>query len=158
MSALDGSFRLEKSACGRWVFIAADGTCAEDVAVVRAFPISASGEGIGIVNREGREVAWIPKLADLPVDVRQAVEEALAGREFMPEIRRVIDISGYAVPCVWRVETDRGETSFTLKAEDDIRRMASPSLMIVDKHGIQFLIRDPRALDTYSRRVLERFV
>jgi hypothetical protein len=56
------------------------------------------------------------------------------------------------------VETDRGDAYFVLKAEEDIRRLSAPSLLIVDSRGIQFLIRDPRALDDASRRILERFM
>ena len=158
MTTMDDGFRLERDACGRWVFTGPDGVRAEDVVVARAFPISAPAEGIGIVDRQGREVAWIPRLPDLPEETRQAVEDALSGREFMPEILQVLDISGYAVPCVWRVRTDRGETSFTLKAEEDIRRMAAPCLMIIDRRGIQFLVRDPRKLDAFSQRVFDRFL
>ena len=45
-----------------------------------------------------------------------------------------------------------------LKTEEDIRRIAAPTLLIVDSRGIQFLIRDHRALDDTSRRILERFL
>jgi hypothetical protein len=86
------------------------------------------------------------------------VEESLAGREFMPEILRVRGVSGYAVPCTWQVETDRGATSFVLKAEEDIRRMAAPALMVTDSRGIQFLVRDPQCLDATSRKIFERFM
>jgi hypothetical protein len=155
---MNGDFQLQRNAFGRLVFTGVGGEREEDVEVVRAFPVSAPGEGAAVVNREGRELAWIPRLDALPGELRGVVEEALAGREFMPEIRRVRGVSGYAVPCIWQVETDRGETSFTLKAEEDIRRMAAPCLMITDSRGIQFLVRDPRRLDTASRRILERFL
>jgi hypothetical protein len=59
---------------------------------------------------------------------------------------------------VWQVETDRGETTFTLKGEEDIRRLASPALLIADSHGINFLIRDRYALDSHSRKILDRFL
>jgi hypothetical protein len=76
----------------------------------------------------------------------------------MPAIRRITGVSGYATPCTWQVETDKGNTSFILKAEEDIRRLAAPALLIVDNRGIQFLVRDRRALDDASRRILERFL
>lgn len=47
----------------------------------------------------------------------------MAGREFMPEIRRIEAVSGYVCPCQWEVETDRGMTRLTLKGEEDIRRL-----------------------------------
>ena len=45
----------------------------------------------------------------------------------MPEIRRITGVSGYATPCTWHVETNKGNTSFILKAEEDIRRLAPPT-------------------------------
>ena len=158
MSAMNETFSLEQDAWGRWIFTGSDGIRSEDVTFVRAFPISSADDGIGILGRNGREVAWIPRLADVPDQTRHAVEQALAGREFMPEIQQVIGISGFAAPCDWHVMTDRGETRFTLKAEEDIRRMAPPCLMIIDKRGIQYLVRDPKQLDAYSRKVFERFL
>jgi hypothetical protein len=76
----------------------------------------------------------------------------------MPEIRRVLGVTGYATPCTWRVETDRGDTELLLKAEEDIRRLSGTALLIVDGRGIQFLIRNPQTLDPNSRAILDRFL
>ena len=81
-----------------------------------------------------------------------------ASVEFMPVIQRVCSVSGYATPSTWRVETDRGDTTLVLNAEEDIRRLAPPTLMIMDSRGIQFLIRNPLNLDAASRRILDRFL
>lgn len=155
---MDASFQLHRDAFGRLVFTGPDGTRHEDVAAARAFPITAPREGVALLSREGRELAWIPDLARLPEDTLRLVEEELAEGEFMPEILRIRRVSGYATPSTWHVETDCGETSLVLKAEEDIRRLAAPTLLIVDSRGIQFLIRDPGALDATSRRILDRFM
>jgi hypothetical protein len=42
----------------------------------------------------------------------------------MNKILRISGVSGYATPCIWQVETDKGDSSFTLKAEEDIRHIA----------------------------------
>ena len=39
-----------------------------------------------------------------------------------------------------------------------IGRLAAPALLIADSHGIQFLIRDQKALDKHSRKILDRFL
>lgn len=153
-----GDFQIHRNRFGQLVFTAPDGATHTDVEPVRAFPIAAPREGIALMDGTGCEVMWIPKLDDLPEETRRLLEEELESREFMPEIRRVRGVSGYATPCTWQVETDRGDASFVLKAEEDIRRLAAPALLIVDSRGIQFLIRDPRALDETSRRILERFM
>ena len=129
-----------------------------NVELARAFPISAPLDGISMLDQNGREVAWIPRLEDLSREIRRLLEEELQSREFMPEIKSIRGVSGYATPCTWQVETDRGETEFVLKAEEDIRRLSTSALLIVDSRGIQFLIRDPRKLDKASRRILDRFM
>lgn len=154
--ALD--FQLARDAFGKLVLTAADGTVHAGVVPVRAFPITAPAQGIALVSGDGHELAWLPTLEALPADLAGMVRDELASREFMPEIRRILKVSSFATPSTWTVATDRGETSFILKGEDDIRRLAGPALLIADSHGIQFLVRDRNALDAHSRRVLDRFL
>lgn len=150
---------LARDALGRLVLRLADGAVHEGVAPVRAFPIQAPMHGIGLVNAEGREVAWVPELAALEGCTRALIEEELAAREFMPEIQRVVAVSGYTTPCTWTVETDRGRTQFVLRGDEDIRRHGTGgTLLIADSHSIQYLVRDLYALDAHSRRILDRFM
>lgn len=153
-----GTFQLHRNAFGRLVFTGPDGCEHVDVSPTRAFPITAPQDGVALLDRGGRELAWIPRLEELPDGTRKLLEEELAGREFMPVILRVRQVSGFVTPCTWQVETDRGPATLLLKAEEDIRRLAGSALLVVDGHGIQFLIRDSRALDAASRRILERFL
>lgn len=155
---MDGDFQLQCSPFGQLVFTGADGVTHTGVEPARTFPITAPREGISILGRDGHELAWITNLDEIPVETRRLIEDELEVREFMPEILRVTGVSGYATPCTWQVETNKGATGFILKTEEDIRRLAAPALLIVDSRGIQFLIRDRRALDDASRRILERFL
>lgn len=153
------SFQLTRNAFGKLVFSSNDGAeVHEGVVPVRAFPIAAPESGIALVNGDGRELAWIDRLADLPPHTRTLVEEELANREFLPEIRQIKHVSTFAVPSTWEVETDRGATTLVLKGEEDIRRVAQSTLIIADTHGVQFLIRDMQALDKASRKMLDRFL
>lgn len=152
------NYQLSRNALGRLVFTGPDGLAQEGVVPVRAFPIAAPDDGIALVDPHGHELAWIEQLTDLPEELATLVAAELARREFMPEIKRVVSVSSFATPSTWRVETDRGETDLILKGEEDIRRLASPALLIADTHGIQFLIRDRYALDTHSRKLLDRFL
>lgn len=151
-------FILARDAFGRLVLTTAQGARHEGVVPVRAFPIAAPEEGISLVSGEGHELAWIERLADLPAATRTLVLEELASREFMPEIRRLRQVSSFATPSTWEVETDRGDARLVLKGEEDIRRLGPASLLIADVHGIQFLIRDLNALDRHSRGLLDRFL
>jgi hypothetical protein len=151
-------FELSRNSFGKLILTTDTGEVHEGVAPVRAFPIQAPSHGISMVLGDGREVAWIDDLAALPAQVRELVQDELEGREFMPEIMHVKKVSSYATPCTWFVQTDRGDTEFTLKGEEDIRRIGAASLLVADNHGIHFLIRDMYTIDKHTRKILDRFL
>lgn len=150
-------FTLSRDAFGKLVLSDANGMH-EGVVPVRAFPIAAPDHGISLVDADGHELAWIDHLSELASEARALIEEELKNREFLPEIRRIRGVSTFAAPSTWEVETDRGEASFVLKGEEDIRRVAESTLLIADSHGVQYLIRDTQALDKGSRKILDRFL
>ena len=88
---------LERNAFGQLIFVAADGVL-HPISPVRSFPIAAPTEGIGLVNAEGEEVAWVARIADLSPEPRRLLEEDLASREFMPVIERIRSVSSFATP------------------------------------------------------------
>ncbi|MET3131732.1 hypothetical protein AAKU55_001995 [Oxalobacteraceae bacterium GrIS 1.11] len=151
-------FQLSRDSFGKLVLTTAEGQVHVGVAPVRAFPIQAPDSGIALVLHDGREVAWIDQLAALPMAIRTLVQDELEGREFMPEILHIIGVSSYATPCTWHVKTDRGDTEFVLKGEEDIRRIGAASLLVADHHGIHFLVRDMFGIDKHSRKILDRFL
>lgn len=151
-------FALSRDPFGRLVLRDAQGTEHVGVVPVRAFPIGAPDEGLSLVSADGHELAWIDRLADLDAARRTLVEADLAAREFVPEIRAIRAVSSFATPSTWTVETDRGPTSLVLKGEEDIRRLGRTSLLIADRNGIQFLVRDIAGLDRSSRKLLDRFL
>jgi hypothetical protein len=155
---MTGDFQLHRNPFGQLVFTAADGMEHVDVKPARAFPITSPGDGIALMTRDGNEVGWISSLDGVPEASRHLIEEDLHGREFMPVIQRVCSVSGYATPSTWCVETDCGDTTLVLNTEEDIRRLAPPTLLIMDSRGIQFLIRNPLSLDATSRKILDRFL
>jgi len=151
-------FDLTRNAYGRLTLTDTDGQVHDGVMPVRAFPVQAPQEGYSLVTTDGKEVAWIDRLDDLPGAVRALVEEELGGREFMPEIARIVGVTSFATPCTWSVTTDRGDTEFVLRGEEDIRRIGGDTLLVSDIHGIHFLIRDAQNLDKHSKKILDRFL
>ena len=152
------SFQLVRQPSGRLLFAGSDGEQHAGVVPVRAFPLAAPDEGISLVSTEGHEVAWIDQLQALPDSMRTLLQEELALRDFVPEIKRLKSVSTFATPSIWAVETDRGDTSFVLKGEDDIRRLGRNALLIAGGQGVQYSVPDMSALDRASRRLLERFL
>ncbi|TFW19799.1 cyanophycin metabolism-associated DUF1854 family protein [Duganella callida] len=151
-------FELVRNPYGRLVLTTTEGVVHEGVSPVRAFPVQAPQDGISLLNTDGKEVGWIDRIEDLPPAIGELVREELSGREFMPEISRINSVTSYATPCTWSVATDRGDTEFVLRGEEDIRRLTVDTLLISDIHGIHYLVRDIRELDKHSKKILDRFL
>ena len=86
------------------------------------------------------------------------IMEELSSREFMPILTRIDSVSTFATPSTWEVQTSRGQTSFVLRGEDDIRRINKTMFLVSDSHGVQYLIKDILNLDKHTRRLLDRFL
>ncbi|MDT7929091.1 DUF1854 domain-containing protein [Tepidimonas sp.] len=149
---------LRRNAAGRLEWRDPSGQWVSGVVAVRAFPIQAPRHHIALMGPDGREVAFIDSLDTLDAATRALVEQALQEREFTPVIQRLLEVSSFATPSTWTVQTDRGVTRFVLKGEEDIRRLSRDVLLIQDSHGVQYLIRRPLELDRHSRRLLDRFL
>lgn len=131
----------------------------EPVTPVRAHPISAPDDGIGLVGADGHERLWIPRLDGLEDGERELLAAELRAREFQPLLQRLISVSTFSTPSQWTVQTDRGLLQFFLKSEEDIRRIGTAGrLLISSSHGLQLQLPDRWALDRHSRRLLERFL
>lgn len=152
------SFQLSRNSFRQLVLIDVNGVEHVDVRPVRAFPIQSPNDGISLVKENGAELAWIDHLVDLPAVIRDLIIEELEGREFMPEIMKIVSVTSFATPCTWHVQTDRGDTNFVLKGDEDIRRIGKDSLLISDNHGIHFFIRNMFEIDKLSRKILDRFL
>jgi hypothetical protein len=148
-------WRLERADHGRLDFIAADGSRHADVDVVRAFPVTAPTGPVSIVSTDGDELAWIDALAALDQPVRGLLEQALAQREFLPMIERIVAVSD-GEPTEWSVVTDRGPRRFTVAHVEDIAYSPDGGAFITDNVGVRYRIASVAKLDGRSRRLLDR--
>jgi len=157
--ATEISWKLRRDQFGKLVLTTAEGLEHVGVVPVRAFPIQAPSRGLSLVNTDTEEVAWIDDLDALPAEARDLLVAELAVREFMPEIQQILSVSSFSTPCTWRVTTNRGETGFVLRGDEDVRRIGNENaLLISDIHGIQYLVRDQFALNLHSKKILDRFL
>ena len=152
------NFRLERDAFGRIALIDARGVRHEGIVPVRAFPLTGPDGGLSLVGADGKERAWIERIDQLPPALRELLDADLAARDFAPTLTRLHAVSSFGVPSTWTVGTDRGDTRFVLKAEEDIRRLEGGALLIASAQGLQFRVPDPKMLDRASRKLLERFL
>lgn len=157
MSTLD--IVLTRNAHGRLCLTLPDGTTHASLTPVRAFPIAAPAESISLVGLDGKEVYWIEHLSQVPAEALPLLEEEFAVREFIPEVLCIEAIDAISVPSVWTVQTDRGQTHVSLKAEEDIRKIdGRHHLLITSRDGVQYRIRDARTLDKQTQKFLELFL
>ena len=150
--------KLQRDDSGHWVWTDAAGHVHPQVTVVRAYPVTGPELGVGVMDSEGHELFWFDRLGDVTPVLRESLEVSLREREVLPEIEQLKAVSSFATPSTWTVQTDRGETRFVLKGEEDIRRLTGSVLLINDADGVQYLIRDVSRLDRASRRLLDRFM
>ena len=149
--------RLERDGSGLcWVDPA--GVVHSGVHLVRAFPLTAPDEQVSVVSAHGAELHLFEHLAGLDPEARALVEAALAAREFMPVIERVLSVSRHWVPSILEVQTDRGLTQLALESDESIRRIGADKLLIRDRRGICFVVEYHSRLDRRSKKLLERFL
>ena len=156
---ITSGWTLQRDTFGKLILTNAQGEDFAGVVPVRAFPIQSPEVGISMVDTDGHEVAWIEALSAVAEPARTLIRTELASREFMPVISTIVSVTSFSTPCTWTVETDRGDTDFVLKGDEDIRRIGTDgTLLISDSHGIQYLVRDQFALDARSKKILDRFL
>ena len=161
MSAIqtsDVGFSLSRNAFGQLVLSLRGGGDHVGVQPVRAFPIAAPDEGLSLVGADGHELVWVERLGLLPPAVLALLQEELNLREFTPVIRQITSVSTFSTPSSWSVQTDRGEATLVLDAEEDIRRLAEGGLLITASNGVHFRVPPMGDLDRHSRKLLERFL
>jgi Domain of unknown function (DUF1854) len=151
------AFELTRNPFGH-LALTLDGRVVQGVVPVRAFPVQSPEQGIALMDADGHEAVWIDALSEVPQPAQGLIRDALESREFMPEIQTIVSVSSFSTPCTWSVKTDRGDTQFVLRGDEDIRRLAGQTLLVSDSHGIHFLIRDLDRLDKDSRKILDRFM
>jgi hypothetical protein len=155
---MNESIRLERDEQSRLVVVDATGQRHAPVEPIRAFPISEPQRWISLCDPNGREIAQIEDLNSLPVEQRELLIEELARCEFVPLIQRIESISSLAEPSEWSVVTDRGPTRFVLNSDEHVRRLGPERVLILDSHGLRYLIPNLKQLDAHSRRLLSRYL
>ena len=152
------NLQLSRDQWGELVLVTSDGIRHEGVRPLRLFPFSERNGWVSLASAKGVEIALIERLTDLTPATRNLLEEELSQREFVPVISRIVSVSANLEPCEWFVETDRGEISFVLKSEEDMRRLGPDKALIQDAVGVRYLVPAISALDANSRRILEWYV
>jgi ATP-binding cassette subfamily B protein len=123
----------------------------------RCFPLSHPHGFVSLLDARGRDRACIENPASLPDEFRGALASVLAQSEFLPQVVRILRVVNEGTWSRWQVETDRGQHTFIVDQEDNIRRLDDGRHVITDALGMRFLVPAPEQLDGHSRRCLGRY-
>jgi len=158
MAEMTTSLSFQRDAWGRLVLLSSEYPEGQVVEPVRAFPWSASQQELILINPQGQPVLSLTDWESLSTETRGCLRDELHRREFLPQLQRILSVTGPYPPCRWQVETDRGVTEIELESEEDIRRLSEHAALITDSSGLRFHIPDVTQLDRVSRGYLRRYL
>lgn len=151
-------FELQTDAEGRLVLVDAEGHRHSGVVPVRCFPLTDPDRWLSLCDGHGKELACIDEPADLPDEARAILGEYRRRHEFIPSIERIERITIRPDAVEWAVVTDRGPHVFRIRSDDDVRRLSPQTVLVIDAAGTHYRIADLAALDTPSRKLLDRYL
>jgi hypothetical protein len=128
-----------------------------DARVARCFPWSVPGQFISIRSKEGKEVALLTTLDELPPEARGLIEQELGEKVFNPRILRVIECKHEFGMGRLIAQTDRGEVTFEIRTRDDVRVLSPIRALLRDADGNTYEVPDINALDRASRKHLDQY-
>jgi len=148
-------FQLETDSDGRLVLIDADGHRHAGIVPVRCFPLTDPDRWLALCDGHGKELALIADPNELPTGAAAVLDDYRRRHEFIPQIER-ITVRPDAVE--WQVTTDRGQHTFRIRSDDDVRRLSPQMVLVIDASGTHYRIAELARLDTASRKLLDRYL
>ncbi len=129
----------------------------DHVRPVRLFPLTDPQHWVVLLGASGRELACVEDISRLDSGQRALLDAALARRDFVPVIRRILKIAREAGGHVWHVETDRGKNAFRIETDESIQNLGGGRIVVIDSLGTRYLVANVNELDRDSKRRLERY-
>ena len=137
----------------------------ERVIAVRCFPVTNPNEFISIREADskkkgrGKEIGMIRRMAEMPAEAQEVINEELERRYFTPELLKITGMKEKFGYSYWDVETSAGKVTFVLNNPfSNIRVLEDQSVFINDIDGNCFKISDVTKLDAQSLRRIEIYL
>ncbi|HET9954244.1 MAG TPA: DUF1854 domain-containing protein [Polyangiaceae bacterium] len=127
------------------------------VSARRAFPLSAPDFMICLVDDRGHERVCFEDISQLPSAMRDTLLRALADCEFVPRITSIHEVRQRGTRFEWTTSTDRGARTFLIEQEDHLRKLPDGRHLVLDSHGMRYMLPASEQLDAHSRKLLSRF-
>jgi hypothetical protein len=133
--------------------------CIPNAKVRRAFPLSTPDDFLSLQGADGKEIAMLRNVGDVPHESRLLLEEELDRRYFTPRIEQIQELKADAGMWRFKVVTQRGTAEFFVRNwRDSAVEISRGRWQIMSVDGGRFEIVDINALDALSLRLLDQLL
>ena len=106
----------------------------------RLFPITDLNRYITLLDEKEKEIALIKEISDLNEESAKAVNDCFKDFYMIPKITAVLEVNDKFGVLKWKVMTDRGEISFSIRnRHSDIKVLGKKRLFIRDSNDNRYL-------------------
>jgi hypothetical protein len=148
-----------KLACNNQLFLVhIDDGISTSVKVVKCFPLTHKTKYLSLVDKEGKEIAFIDDMNELSTDNYRVLNEYLDKLDFQYEITDITNIQEDFGLRHWEVNTQAGETKFQTSLIAWPKFISKNKVLIQDLNGDKFFIPDVTELDSKSYEVLKFYI
>lgn len=125
-----------------------------------ASPVKQPGKYLSLLDGKEKEILMLRDGLDgLDETNRTILEQELHRRYLTSQVQKIENAHTEFGSTYWTVETERGKREFVTQSLQENAQWHGPThLMLVDVDGNRFEIRDVKALDSESQRLLARIV
>ncbi len=124
----------------------------------RLFPMSYPDKYITLLSSGEKEIALIKELDGLNEPSKKAILDCFADYYMIPTITEILDVSDKFGMLKWRVMTDRGEISFSIRnRHSDIKVFGRVTLFVRDSNDNRY-VSDLTKLDKLSLRKIYSYL
>lgn len=137
-----------------------------NIGISLLFPLTNKDSFIRLIDQKEREIGIIEDINQINDDSRQAINNELQRKYFIPKITKIHSIEEKFGTRCWQVETEKGDRSFEVKDKKNIRfinttdnlqevNIKEPVLFITDVDGNRYELSEISRLDRQSRKILD---
>lgn len=126
----------------------------------RLFPYTELWTNISVMNKDSEEFGLIADIRDFEgTEGYELIKNELTAKYFIPKIKSILSLKEKFGYSSWKVETDVGIVSFTVR--DTYRSMikiGESRIYVLDNDGNRFEIEDYNKLDKKSYKKIELYI
>lgn len=125
----------------------------------RAFPFDHPYAYISVLDKEQKEIGMISDIEAFDPDTTAMLRAELERKYYTPVIRKILSLKDKFGYSYWKVETDEGELSFTLRDTfHSLLKVQGTRIFVNDIDGNRYEIPDVEKLDRKSYKKIELFL